>query len=714
MRQILNNLIAFVGILDQHGTLLEANKAPLDLAGVTEADVIGKPFWECVWWNYSEDSSERLRAAVRRARSGETLRYDALIRTAGDGRMWIDFQLAPWRDETGGIYRLVASATDLSARRQAESRLRATERRFRTTFENAAVGMAHVGLDGTWLDANRKLCDILGYTREELFALRFHDVTHPDDLDSDAEAFQELLSGARDVYETEKRYIRKDGSIVWVQLTASVERTDTGEPEHGISVIQDISDRKRAEEQLRRNQERLRTAQLAGGVGLFEWDITTGVIRWTPELEALYGMKPGEFAGDYEAWKAAVHPEDLPAAEEAVRNALASEEFKSEWRPSSPDASGRWLAARGWVERDEHGVPIRLVGMNVDITERRQHEEQMRLVMGELNHRVKNTLAVIQSIAQQTIRRADSLDSFAARFFPRLQSMARAHSLLTSADWNGADLHDILASELEPRVDAATRLSLQGPHVRLTPSAALAAHMIVHELATNAAKHGALARRRGRIDVAWALSPALTGDRDPIVDIKWAEHGARWEPHGVNGFGSQLISKLLEYELHGAIETLPERHGLVHHIRFPLRAPLGPVKPVHVHIPVAEPTALSGEHDVANGPRILVVEDSYALASCLQEELEDAGMRVVGPCGTLTDAAAFAETNNLHAAVLDVDVAGESIKPVAERLRQRGVPFVLLTGFSRQDLDAELQDAPILSKPVEHGAVSKFLVHLVG
>src|SRR5918992_47516 len=150
--------------------------------------------------------------------------------------------------ENGSLMRAWGTQRDITERKQAEEELRESEERFRGTFEQAAVGIAHVATDGHWLRVNRRFCDIVGYEKEELLGLTFQDITHPDDLETDLEGARRLLAGEIETYSREKRYFRKDGSIVWIYLTVSLMRSPLGEPRYFISVTEDITERKRIEE----------------------------------------------------------------------------------------------------------------------------------------------------------------------------------------------------------------------------------------------------------------------------------------------------------------------------------------------------------------------------------------------------------------------------------------------------------------------------------
>ena len=168
----------------------------------------------------------------------------------GDARITIDFMLAPMRDASGRVTHLIPSAIDISARKAADAALRASEARHRALLEEAPVGIAEVGLDGRWIEVNRKMLEIVGYTRDELLALTFQDITHPDDLDTDVHEARRLLAGETTSYTLDKRYVRKDGSPVWARLTGTIVRDAGGQPTHFIAVVEDIGER-RATEQAR-------------------------------------------------------------------------------------------------------------------------------------------------------------------------------------------------------------------------------------------------------------------------------------------------------------------------------------------------------------------------------------------------------------------------------------------------------------------------------
>ncbi|UWZ79529.1 PAS domain S-box protein [Geoalkalibacter halelectricus] len=251
-RRIIDNTVALVGIMTPDGTLIEANATALHAGGLQREDVVGKKFWDCDWWSYDVQVQAQLRDAVARAARGETVRYDVVVRTVGDGRMTIDFMLAPARDSAGRITHLIPSAMDITERKEAEEALRVSEAKFRAVFEQAAVGIGRVSFDDArWIDVNAAFCQMLGYTHEEMRATPWPQITHPEDLDLDLIPFRRMAAGELENYSVEKRFIHKNGHPVWARLTLALVRDAEGRPDYEIAVIENITERKRAEEELK-------------------------------------------------------------------------------------------------------------------------------------------------------------------------------------------------------------------------------------------------------------------------------------------------------------------------------------------------------------------------------------------------------------------------------------------------------------------------------
>ena len=328
-------------------------------------------------------------------------------------------------------------------------------------------------------------------------------------------------------------------------------------------------------------------------------------------------------------------------------------------------------------------------GLVRDITERKRAEEHQRLLMAELDHRVRNTLAAVQSMARQTLGEGERVEAFLGR----LAAFAQAHTLLAQGRWRGAGLKALVGAALEAH---GGRVHPDGPDVLLRPKATQALGMVLHELATNAAKYGAWSVPEGRVAVRWRVR---AGDPRRLV-LEWAEEGGpAVRPPRCQGFGTRLVEWSLAHELEGtaALEFRPE--GLRCAIELPLTAadlaepsPDGAAEAASRQLP---------DVDTLVGRRILLVEDMLLAALELDKALRGAGIETVGPATRLQQALALAEQEGLDGAVLDINLDGEMVFPVAEVLRRRGVPFVFLTGYgSAAVVPGEFRGERRLIKPV--------------
>lgn len=363
---------------DLEGLVQSWNGAAERLYGYSAEEIVGRSIHRIV----PDERMPQLREAMATLRRGGSLPPFRTTRVDRDGRrVDVSVNLSPLRDATGAIVGVSAIDRDVTAQLRARAQLEESERRFRAIFDNAAVGIAQVGLDGRFLLVNPQFAEITGYTIDELEEKTFQDITHPEDVEADLWELEALAAGRRSRYEMEKRYLRRDGTTAWVHLTVAAVRSDSdGAPSYYVSLATDITERKRLELALRQSETRHRIAAWAAQVGTFEWRIPTNENYWTPELEALYGLPAGGFGGSYRAWTEGVHPDDLAAAEAAVVEALETGTLEAEWRARWPDGTVRWLEARGWVEKGEDGHAIRMIGVNFDITERKETERVLHRV----------------------------------------------------------------------------------------------------------------------------------------------------------------------------------------------------------------------------------------------------------------------------------------------------------------------------------------------
>lgn len=293
-RRLLDSLFAFVGLLELDGTLLEANRAPLEAAGIQLADVRGKKFWDCHWWSYSVEVQEELRQACARAARGEVVRYDVPVRMAGDARMTIAFQVAPLRDESGRVTHLVPSAVDITDRKRAEMAFRDGEQRLALALEAGQLGFwdwhvpsGHVIFGGRW-------AAMLGYEPEEIepHVRAWEKLLHPDEVERVKRVVRDHLEGRTELYECVHRLRHKDGSWRWIlDRGRVVARDDAGSPVRAIGTHTDITERKLAEEALRRSEATLSAVLDALPVGVIG-DIHGKIVRDNAANRELWGVPP--------------------------------------------------------------------------------------------------------------------------------------------------------------------------------------------------------------------------------------------------------------------------------------------------------------------------------------------------------------------------------------------------------------------------------------
>lgn len=255
---------------------------------------------------------------------------------------------------------------------------REAEEQFRLAFDNAPIGIALVAPDGNFLSVNQALCEIVGHPAAVLVTKTFQDITHPDDLEVDLEFVRQMLAGELRTYSMEKRYFHVDGHVVWINLSVSLVRDEQGRPVHFISQIEDITERKRADEALKERERQLAQAQAVAHLGSWNWDIAADRVTWSDELFRIYGLAPGEIDVTYDSFLARVHADDRGLVDGGVRHAYETgQPFAFEHRVVRPDGSIRWCHSRGEV-RLADGTPTMMFGTAEDVTDRKRAEAKLR------------------------------------------------------------------------------------------------------------------------------------------------------------------------------------------------------------------------------------------------------------------------------------------------------------------------------------------------
>ncbi|WP_152527827.1 HWE histidine kinase domain-containing protein [Lutibaculum baratangense] len=359
---------------------------------------------------------------------------------------------------------------------------------------------------------------------------------------------------------------------------------------------------------------------------------------------------------------------------------------------------------------DDEGRMQGLSGVAVDVTERKRAEEQLRLLAAEIDHRAKNILAVVLSIIRQSAANARTVPDFLSAIDGRVAAMARAHSLLSQSRWQSVELRRLLEEELAAyRRAERSNVLLNGPECMLTPKAALALSLTVHELATNAVKYGGLSSQSGGVHVSWAFE--VNGD----LVVEWSEHGGP-PTSEVNrrGFGQKLIARSLAMDLDGSVEHDIRPGGAYCRMVVPTSHVIRPNEKGELEPSMSE-AGLQSEEASIEGVRVLVVEDSALILMEVEMAIEDAGGLVVGPATRLAQASELAASAEFDVALLDVNLDGELTYAVADTLARRSKPFVLATGYDPQtSIVAEYRDRPVLRKPYTSEGLVRAIKEMVG
>jgi len=336
-----------------------------------------------------------------------------------------------------------------------------------------------------------------------------------------------------------------------------------------------------------------------------------------------------------------------------------------------------------------------------DITERRTSEEARLLLAREVDHRAKNALAVAQALV--TLTKADNIQDFAEAVRGRIAALGRAHSLLSQSHWRGAPLEQLIRDEISPYAKEG-QLDLQGPAINCSASSVQSLSLLFHELATNAVKHGALGHEDGLVKIAWSLgAESLT--------VQWTERGGpRVKEPAEEGFGSRLLRQVSGRQLNAQIDFHWDPAGLRVEVKLPAELFMREV--ASGKNPEADGTLQPEPGNRVSHRKILLVEDEELVALELSAELSRLGWAIVGPAATLAEAQALL-SNHFDAAVLDVNLRGHPIYPVAEQLEKLRVPFVFCTGYEMVDPEGRFPNVPVIRKPAHPAAVSAALSDLL-
>ena len=481
---------------------------------------------------------------------------------------WIYDRSKLVRDSAGRPAFMVGTCSDVTRRKVAERALIDSETRLELAMTAADLGIWDWDIQSNRIIYSEKAKAIYGFPHnQDVTFEQVRKATHPEDYPRTSMMAKRALDPAiKEQSPYEYRILLPDGSSRWVLAygKAVFEVVDGIEkPTRYVGTIQDITKRHNTETSLRDSESRLRLAIDAGRMAVWEYIVASDTIVGSPELNLLLG-----FPEDYTPSIAEMRSGYYPGDEERVRHAGAAaieagqNFFQVEYRYIRKGEGVRWFLLRAEISLYQD-KPWRVVGVLLDITDQKAAVERQRLLVNELNHRVKNTLVTVQSIIAQSLRYAVDITQAQTDIETRILALSRAHNLLTISGWEGANMADLIDQVVSPFVIDRSRVDLHGENVWLPPRVAIDLAMILHELTTNAVKYGALSLSVGTIDVYWSQK-----QYDNVLELVWREKdGPTVMPLQQTGFGSRLINGLAQ-QWGGTADLGYHPDGLVAKITF--------------------------------------------------------------------------------------------------------------------------------------------------
>jgi PAS domain S-box-containing protein len=520
------------------------------------------------------DDAPRVGAVMARALGEQCpVTVKARYRRSDGACRTIETTARPQFSVDGAFRGMIGVNIDVTEREEAERALRDSERRFRDLAETMPQLVWTADADGRVDYRNSR---VSGFGPSEAAAdglLDWRRIVYPDDLEPTEEAWDRAMAEAAD-YQFTHRLRMSDGAYRWHISRASPVRDEAGRGLRWYGTATDIHDLRQAQDRLHDSEERQRIAVEAAGLGVFEWTVSDDTTIWqNMRMFEIVGRDPSAGPMSFRAFLAGVvAPEDaaLVGSLEA-HGADGPETVHLAFRIRRiDDGALRWVELAGRFDEPAAGER-RLVGVLSDVTEERRAQEHRQLLVNELNHRVKNTLAVVQGVAKRTFRESRNIPLQLLAFDGRLTALAHAHDLLTRESWRSAPLAEIARITLRDRETEEERILIRGPRVELSSKQAVTLAMALHELHTNAVKYGALSRDGGRVELIWDVTRQGTRQGEPELRLSWTERGGpEVAAPTQRGFGSTMIERALGAEFQASVAMEFPRTGFVCRVTAPL------------------------------------------------------------------------------------------------------------------------------------------------
>jgi PAS domain S-box-containing protein len=486
---------------------------------------------------------------------------------------------------------------------------------------------------------------------------------------------------------------RPDGTRVNFLPYPTPLRDTSGRLIGAINLLMDITDRHRAE---------IESARLAAIVtssddAIVSKSLEGRIISWNAAATRIFGYQADEIIGQSIT---RIIPPELHDDERRILAQLARGERIDHFETVRVAKDGRRVDVSLSVSalRDRFGKVVGASKVARDITARKQAEKLQHLLLEELNHRVKNTLATVQAIAGQSLLRSTSPSHFVSAFSGRIQALAQAHKLLTQDMLRGAEIGAIVLDQVLLGAAGDDRISCSGPSIMLNSQAAVQLALVLHELGTNARKYGALSVPNGLLSIGWGMRANATD----LLLLAWKEsNGPKVNVPSTRGFGTTLIEETLR-TLGGEAVIHYYANGLSCEIVLPLPQEARPYAGLYSTEPQSapvNPVLVQPINQTLMGKRVLIIEDEPLLSMDMETSLTEVGCEVRGPAGTLQKAKQLIASLDCDAALLDANLAGESVEELAAALTQRNIPFAFVTGYGREALPQGFREAAVLGKP---------------
>ena len=402
---------------------------------------------------------------------------------------------------------------------------------------------------------------------------------HPADRESASAAWDKALSSGQ-AYEAELRLRRHDGQYRWHIARAVAIRDGEGHVVQWIGTNTDIHDQRKALQALYESERRLQLSQNAAGIASLELDIATGTVFGSDKFWEIWGLSPRDSV-HISVLENIVVPDDNDIRSTAETRVAGTAALAVEYRIRRPDNGElRWLSRHIEFAYDAAGKPSKMFGVIQDVTARKEAEARQELLVHELEHRIKNILAMVAAIALQTLRNAD-IDTARVSFNERLKALAKAHDILNKTRWTNASIEEVVANTMAAFPDQ--QVSMSGPRLSINPKMALSLALAVNELGTNALKYGALSVPEGTVTIEWSMIKfARDGQQmDDVMGLRWmwSEHGGPpVKPPYRRGFGSLLLNRVLAADFNGSVTIDYRTTGVVCLLQSPL-----PIESVLTH-----------------------------------------------------------------------------------------------------------------------------------